>query len=229
MEFKSENLSIAQVEMEQQTYLIKVFGWMGAGLVTTGLVAAWVAQNIGMINPILFFGAVILEFILVYRIARYVMTMSVNIATGTFIGYSALNGFTLSGLFMIYTAESLTSTFLIAASLFALMAVFGYTTKKDLTRMGSFLLMGLFGIIIAMVVNMFIGSSAVTLAVSCLGVVIFTGLTAYDVQRILKMNIIGNSGTDEDTKEAILGALILYLDFINLFIMLLRLIGTRRR
>ena len=228
MKFKSGNLSTAQVEMEQQTYLIKVFGWMGAGLVTTGLVAAWVAQNIGMINPILFFGAVLLEFILVYRIARYVMTMSVNMATGTFIGYSALNGFTLSGLFMIYTAESLTSTFLIAASLFAFMAVFGYTTKKDLTHMGSFLIMGLFGIIIAMVVNMFIGSSAVALAVSCLGVVIFTGLTAYDVQRILKMNIIGNSGTDEDTKEAIRGALTLYLDFINLFIMLLRLFGTRR-
>ena len=228
MKFNSENLSASQIEMEQHAYLIKVFGWMGAGLVTTGLVAAWVAQNIGMINPMLFFGAIILEIILVYRIARYVMTMSVNMATGTFIGYSALNGFTLSGLFMIYTAESLTSTFLIAASLFAFMAVFGYTTKKDLTRMGSFLIMGLFGIIIAMVVNMFIGSSAVSLAVSCLGVVIFTGLTAYDVQRILKMNIIGNSGTDEDTKEAILGALTLYLDFINLFIMLLRLFGTRR-
>ena len=196
MKLNSENLSAAQVEMEQQAYLIKVFGWMGAGLVTTGLVAAWIAQNFGMINPMLFFGAIILEFILVYRIARYVMTMSVNMATGIFIGYSALNGFTLSGLFMIYTAESLTSTFLIAASLFAFMAVFGYTTNKDLTRMGSFLIMGLFGIIIAMVVNMFIGSSAVSLAVSCLGVVIFTGLTAYDVQRILKMNIIGNSGTD---------------------------------
>ena len=228
MENNYNNISEYEVEAEQQEYLVKVFGWMGAGLLTTGLVAMWVVQNIGLINPILFFGAVILELILVYRIARHVMTMSVNVATLTFIGYSALNGFTLSGLFMIYTAESLTSTFLIAASLFAFMAVFGYTTKKDLTRMGSFLIMGLFGIIIAMVVNMFIGSSAVSLAVSCLGVVIFTGLTAYDVQRILKMNIIGNSDTDEDTKEAILGALTLYLDFINLFIMLLRLFGTRR-
>lgn len=228
MNYQYENISDAQIKAEQQAYLVKVFGWMGTGLITTGIVAAWVAQNIGFINPLLFFGAVIIEFFLVYRIARYVMTMSVNMATGTFIGYSALNGFTLSGLFLVYTAESLTSTFLIAASLFAFMAVFGYTTKKDLTGMGSFLFMGLFGIIIAMVVNMFIGSSAVSLAVSCLGVIIFTGLTAYDVQRILKINIIGNADTDEDTKEAILGALTLYLDFINLFIMLLRLFGTRR-
>ncbi len=228
MNYQYENISDSQIKAEQQAYLVKVFGWMGTGLITTGIVAAWVAQNIGFINPLLFFGAVIIEFFLVYRIARYVMTMSVNMATGTFIGYSALNGFTLSGLFLVYTAESLTSTFLIAASLFAFMAVFGYTTKKDLTGMGSFLFMGLFGIIIAMVVNMFIGSSAVSLAVSCLGVIIFTGLTAYDVQRILKINIIGNADTDEDTKEAILGALTLYLDFINLFIMLLRLFGTRR-
>ena len=222
------NISEYEVEAEQQVYLVKVFGWMGAGLLTTGIVAMWVATNIGFINPILFFGAIVLELILVYRIARYVMTMSVNVATLTFIGYSALNGFTLSGIFMIYTTESITSTFFIASSLFAFMAVYGYSTKRDLTGLGSFLYMGLFGIFIALIVNMFLGSSILSIVISCIGVIVFTGLTAYDVQKIMKMNIIGNAGTDEDTKEAILGALTLYLDFINLFIMLLRLFGTKR-
>ena len=131
---------------------------------------------------------------------------------------------------MIYTAESITSTFLIAASLFAFMAVFGYTTKKDLTRMGSFLIMGLFGIIIAMVVNMFLGSPMISWAISGIGVIIFTGLTAYDVQQITRMGEQGimDGGEAAIRKGAIMGALKLYLDFINLFLMLLRFMGDRR-
>jgi len=222
------NITDAQIQIEQQAYLTKVFGWMCIGLITTGLVALTVVQYNMYINPILFFIAILLEFFLVYRISRYVMQVSLTMAMGMFIGFSALNGFTLSGLFYVYTSESLTSTFLIAASIFAFMAVYGYSTKRDLSKMGSFMYMGLFGILIAMIVNIFMQSSAMYLAISCIGVVIFTGLTAYDVQKILQMNIIGNAGTDEDTKEAIRGALTLYLDFINLFIMLLRLLGTRR-
>ena len=225
---KIKNINAIEVAAEQQAYLVKVFGWMGTGLITTGLVAVWVVNNIGMIHPIMFFGAIIIELILVFRLARRVMQMSVNVATASFIGYSALNGFTLSGIFLIYTTESIATTFFITSSIFIVMAVFGYMTKRDLTKMGSFLYMGLIGIVIALVVNIFIGSSTVSLAISCLGVIIFTGLTAYDVQKIMKLNIIGNAGTDEDTKEAILGALTLYLDFINLFLMLLRLVGNRR-
>ena len=222
------NITASQIELENQQYLTKVFGWMFTGLITTAIVSHYVASYIQQINPILFFVAIGLEFFLVYRIVRYVMTMTVNMATLSFVLYSALNGFTLSGLFYTYTAESLTTTFLITSSIFAFMAFYGYTTKKDLTGMGNFMYMGLFGIIIASIVNFFLQSSMIYYVTSLMGVLIFTGLTAYDVQKILKMNIIGNSGTDEDTKEAILGALILYLDFINLFIHLIRLIGTRR-
>ena len=224
----NNNITASQIELENQQYLTKVFGWMFTGLITTAIVSHYVASYIQQINPILFFVAIGLEFFLVYRIVRYVMTMTVNMATLSFILYSALNGFTLSGLFYTYTAESLTTTFLITSSIFAFMAFYGYTTKKDLTGMGNFMYMGLFGIIIASIVNFFLQSSMIYYVTSLMGVLIFTGLTAYDVQKILKMNIIGNSGTDEDTKEAILGALILYLDFINLFIHLIRLIGTRR-
>ena len=224
----NNNITASQIELENQQYLTKVFGWMFTGLITTAIVSYYVSMNMQQINPMWFFLAIGLEFFLVYRIVRYVMTMSVNMATASFIFYSALNGFTLSGLFSTYTSESLTTTFLITASIFGFMAFYGYTTKKDLTGMGNFMYMGLFGIIIASIVNFFLQSSMIYYVTSLMGVIIFTGLTAYDVQKILKMNIIGNAGTEEDTKESILGALILYLDFINLFIHLLRLMGTRR-
>ena len=224
----NNNVTTSQVALENQQYLTKVFGWMFTGLITTAIVSYYVSMNMQSINPILFFIAIGLEFFLVYRIVRYVMTMSVHMATACFIFYSALNGFTLSGLFHMYTSESLTTTFLITSSIFGFMAFYGYTTKKDLTGMGNFMYMGLFGIIIASIINIFLKSSMIYFLTSIIGVIIFTGLTAYDVQKILKMNIIGNSGTEEDTKESILGALILYLDFINLFIHLIRLIGTRR-
>ena len=213
---------------EQNQYMVKVFSWMGAGLIVTALVAMWTINSIGLISPSLFFGGIIAEFFLVYKLSRYVMSMPVNKAKLIFIGFSALNGFTLSGLLMMYTTASIVSTFFIASSIFIFMALYGYTTKKDLTAMGSFLRMGLFGIFIAFIVNIFLQSNVMSLVISMIGVLVFTGLTAYDVQKISKLNIIGNAGTDEDTKEAILGALTLYLDFINLFIMLLRLLGDRK-
>tara|TARA_B100000700_G_scaffold233411_1_gene258609 strand:- start:125 stop:808 length:684 start_codon:yes stop_codon:yes gene_type:complete len=224
----NNNVTTSQIELENQQYLTKVFGWMFTGLITTAIVSYYVSMSMQFINPLFFFIAIGLEFFLVYRIVRYVMSMSVNMATASFIFYSALNGFTLSGLFHMYTSESLTTTFLITSSIFGFMAFYGYTTKKDLTGMGNFMYMGLFGIIIASIVNIFLKSSMMYFLTSIIGVIVFTGLTAYDVQKILKMNIIGNAGTEEDTKESILGALILYLDFINLFIHLIRLIGTRR-
>ena len=154
--------------------------------------------------------------------------MSANTATAVFIGYSALNGLTLAAIFMIYTATSIASTFLITAGTFAALSAFGYYTKRDLTKMGSLLYMALIGLIIASVVNMFLHSSTLQWITSVAGILIFTGLVAYDTQKIKAMNIIGNEGTDEDRKEAILGALTLYLDFINLFLYMLRFLGNRR-
>ena len=156
------------------------------------------------------------------------MQMSAAQATGVFMLYSALTGVTLSFVFLAYTAASLTSTFLVTAGTFGAMSFYGYTTKRDLTAMGSFLFMGLIGIIIASLVNFFLQSPMVYWLVTYAGVLIFVGLTAYDTQKIKEMNILGNEGTEEDTKEAVRGALTLYLDFINLFLMLLRVMGNRR-
>ena len=156
------------------------------------------------------------------------MQMSAAQATGVFMLYSALTGVTLSFVFLAYTAASLTSTFLVTAGTFGAMSFYGYMTKRDLTAMGSFLFMGLIGIIIASLVNFFLQSPMVYWLVTYAGVLIFVGLTAYDTQKIKEMNILGNEGTEEDTKEAVRGALTLYLDFINLFLMLLRVMGNRR-
>ena len=213
----------------QQAYFVKVFGWMGVGLVTTGLIAAVVANQVGYISTPMFFGAAILELFLVFRLVRRVHLMSAQTAVVTFLGYSALNGFTLSGLFLIYTAQSVASSFFIAASIFVAMAVYGYTTKRDLTGMGSFLIMGLIGVFVAYIINLFIGSSSFMMAISFLFVVIFTGLTAYDVQKISQMSLMATmQGEEMVTKSAILGALTLYLDFINLFIWMLHLVGIAR-
>ncbi len=221
-------MSPEAIAAEQQGFMVKVFGWMGGGLLVSGLVATWVATNVGFIGMGTFIVAAIIQLVVVIGLVSRVAKMSATMATGLFIFYSALSGVTLSTLLLIYTAESVASTFVITAGVFGVMAFYGYTTKKDLTGWGSFLFMGLIGIILASVVNMFMRSSAMGLVISYVGVLIFTGLTAYDVQKIKSKNVLGNAGTDEDTKEAVIGALALYLDFINLFIMLLRITGTRR-
>ena len=222
------SMSSGAIAAEQQAFMVKVFAWMGGGLAVSALTAQWVATNIGFLGGGTFIVAAILQIVVVMGLVSRVDKMSANQATGMFIFYSALTGVTLSSLLLVYTAESVTSTFMITASVFGVMAVFGYTTKKDLTGLGSFMFMGLIGIIIASVVNMFIRSSAMHMIISYVGVLVFTGLTAYDVQSIKATNVIGNAGTEEDTKEAVIGALRLYLDFINLFIMLLSITGDRR-
>ena len=221
-------MSAEAIAAEQQGFMVKVFGWMGGGLLVSGLVATWVATNVGFIGMGTFIVAAIIQLVVVISLVSRVERMSATMATGLFIFYSALTGVTLSTLLLIYTAESVASTFVITAGVFGVMAFYGYTTKKDLTGWGSFLFMGLIGIILASVVNIFMRSSAMGIVISYVGVLIFTGLTAYDVQKIKSKNVLGNAGTDEDTKEAVIGALALYLDFINLFIMLLRITGTRR-
>jgi FtsH-binding integral membrane protein len=165
---------------------------------------------------------------LVVYLSGWIQNMSASKAMGIFILYSGLTGLTFSFIFLAYTMSSIASTFMVTAGTFAAMSIYGYTTKKDLTSWGSFLFMGLIGIIIASVVNIFLGSETIYWLVTYAGVLIFVGLTAYDTQKIKEMNILGNEGTEEDTKEAISGALRLYLDFINLFLMLLRIMGDRR-
>ena len=218
---------------EQRRFMNKVYGWMSLGLIITGFIAHFVMSNPGLFraivgNRLIFFGLIIGEILLVVRLSRSIMRISASHATTLFLGYSAINGLTLSVVFAMYTAESIASTFFITAGTFAVMSIYGYVTKRDLTGWGNFLVMGLIGIIIASIVNIFIGSSSLYWIITYIGVFIFVGLTAYDTQKIKQMNIIGNEGTDEDRKEAILGALRLYLDFVNLFLMLLRLFGNRR-
>ncbi len=221
-------MSEGEIAAEQQGFMVQVFGWMSAGLLVSGLVAHWIATNLGAIGMGTFIISAIIQLVVVISLVKRVERMSARQATGLFIFYSALTGVTLSTLLLVYTAESVASTFMITAGVFSAMALYGYTTKKDLTSWGSFLFMGLIGIIIASVVNMFLRSSVMGMVISYIGVLVFTGLTAYDVQQIKESNIIGNAGTEEDTKEAIVGALRLYLDFINLFIMLLSITGDRR-
>jgi FtsH-binding integral membrane protein len=218
---------------ETQRFMVKVYGWMCFALVITGFVAMFVASTPSLIelvfaNTWTLVAIIIAEFALVGALVGWVGKMSATTATGVFILYAALNGVVLSCIFLIYTAESISSTFFITAGTFGAMSFYGYTTKADLTKWGNMLIMGVFGLIIAGIVNMFMQSSILSFVTSCFGVLIFVGLTAYDTQKIKNMNIIGNEGTDEDKKEAIMGALTLYLDFINLFLYLLRLFGKRR-
>jgi len=223
----------ADVQREQARFITKVFGWMSVALAVTGAMAMYTATSETLLSfvfgsKITFFGLIILELVLVGFLSARIRRMNATTATAIFIGYSLLNGLTLSSIFLLYTSSSIASTFFITAGTFAVFAFVGYTTKTDLTRLGSLLFMAVIGIIIASVVNMFLGSSQLDYIISFVGVLVFTGLVAYDTQKIKEMNIIGNEGTDEDRKEAIMGALTLYLDFINLFIFLLRLFGDRK-
>ena len=233
MQSSPRTMSIDAVAAEQQRFMVRVYNWMAAGLAITGFMAFYVSSSetiMSMIfgNPVMPIVLIVVQIGLVFWLASRVMQMSVSLATGVFMLYAGLTGVTFSAIFMAYTTASITSTFLVTAGTFGAMSLYGYTTKKDLTSWGSFLFMGLIGIIIASVVNIFMQSSMMHMVISYAGVLIFVGLTAYDTQKIKEMNILGNEGTDEDTKEAIRGALTLYLDFINLFLMLLRLMGDRR-
>ena len=218
-----------QTIVRQNTLMRQVYAWMGAGLAITAFMALATLSSPSLIkaiagNRMLFFGLMIGELALVFILSGAINRLSPAAATAIFIAYSALNGVTLSILALVYTASSISSTFVTTAGMFGAMSIYGYVTKRDLTSWGSFLFMGLIGVLIAMVVNIFVGSSAVSWIISAVGVVVFTGLTAYDTWKIKEM---ASSGT-EGRKPAILGALTLYLDFINLFLMLLRFTGSRR-
>ncbi len=222
-----------QIQVEQANFISKVFAWMSLALLITGLTSYFVASTPEIVMPIvsnrlLYFGLLIGEVILVGYISSAISRLSVTTTVALYIFYSILNGLTLSIIFLVYTTSSIASTFFITAGTFSVMAAYGYYTKTDLTSMGKILFMGLIGLIIASIVNIFMNSSILYWVTTYVGIFIFTGLTAYDIQKIKEMNIIGNEGTDEDKKEAISGALTLYLDFINLFIYILRIFGDRK-
>lgn len=213
----------------QNTLVRQVYAWMGAGLAITALMALVTLSSPTLIsaitgNRLVFYALMFGELALVFSLVGAINRLSASAATAIFFAYSALNGVTFSVLALVYTANSIASTFVTTAGMFGAMSLYGYLTKRDLTSWGSFLFMGLIGVVIASVVNIFVGSSAVSWIISGVGVIVFTGLTAYDTWKIKAMAASGVGGR----KPAILGALTLYLDFINLFLMLLRLTGERR-
>lgn len=218
-----------QVMVRQNTLVRQVYAWMGGGLAITAFMALVTLSSPPILqavagNRLIFFGLMIGELALVFTLSGAINRLGEFTATSIFIGYSALNGVTLSILALVYTASSITSTIVTTAGMFGAMSLYGYMTKRDLTSWGSFLFMGLIGVVIASVVNIFVGSSAVSWVISAIGVIVFTGLTAYDTWKIKELAAQGVGGR----KLAILGALTLYLDFINLFLMLLRFTGNRR-
>ena len=240
--------SAAVVDQGLRSYMLRVYNYMTVGLVVTGLVAFFANQaavsttateyqfaNGVSLTP---FGAAIytspLQWVIMLAPLAFVFALSFGInkmsaatAQLVFWAFAAVMGLSLSSIFLVYTGQSIFRTFFISAAMFGAMSLFGYTTGRDLTKMGSFLMMGLIGIIIASVVNIFVASSALAFGISILGVLIFVGLTAYDTQRI-KLSYSASYGSDTLAKGAIMGALSLYLDFLNLFLMLLRLTGNQR-
>lgn len=224
-----------RAEVLVNDFVRSVYNWMAIGLALTGFVAFYVSNSPSMIrlifgNSILFFMIILAELGLVFAISGMVNKMSAGTATGLFVLYSALNGLTLSFIFLAYTRTSIVSTFFICAGTFVGCSVYGWVTKRDLTSWGGFLMMGLIGIIIASLVNMFLRSSGMSMIISYIGVIVFVGLTAYDTQKLKNMAITQPAGLEAGVvrKAAILGALSLYLDFINLFLMLLRIFGQGR-
>jgi len=214
------------IVVEQSGVMRGVYAWMGGGLALTALVSLLTVSSPALLqailaNRILLYILLFGELGLVVAISGAINRISASTASLLFLVYAGLNGLTLSTIFVVYTSSSVASTFVITSGMFCAMSLYGYLTKSDLTSWGSFLIMGLVGVIIASVVNIFLHSSMIYWVVSFCGIIIFTGLTAYDTQKIKNM---GNTGR----KGAILGALTLYLDFVNMFLIMLRLLGDRR-
>lgn len=226
------NTAIPQVGIDVglRNYMLRVYNYMAGGLAITGVIAYFAAAS-GLYEQIartpLVYVVIFAPLVLVFLFAARIQSMSLGAAQATFWGFAALMGLSLSYIFLVYTGASIAQVFFITAATFLAMSLYGYTTKADLAKFGSFLIMGLIGIIIAMVVNIFFHSAAVQFAISVIGVIIFTGLTAWDTQRIKEVYWEGDS-TAVAGKKAIQGALALYLDFLNLFLMLLQLMGNRR-
>lgn len=232
----NNNLTLEQqITQIQATFISKVYGWMTCALVITGVVAMWAASTPVVLDFIFpasgsmmtFYMLIAAELIAVVYLTARINKMSAETAGTVFLLYSVLNGLTLSVVFLIYTSSSIASTFLVAAATFGVMSAYGYTTKKDLTSIGNLLFMALIGLVIASVVNFFMQSALLYWIITYAGVLIFVGLVAYDTQKIKRMAA-ADDGVEVYQKKAIFGALTLYLDFVNLFLYLLRLLGDRK-
>jgi len=227
----AQPLAGAQVRPDTSAFFRKVYAYMAGGLFATGVTAMVVASSEMLLNMILgnrivFYGLLIAEVGMVLAFSKVVERLSTPAAAAFFFAYAVLNGVTLSIIFMIYTASSIASTFFVTAGTFGALSVYGYATKRDLTGVGNFAMMGLIGLIIASIVNLFLNSPMMYWLTTFVGVIVFTALTAYDTQKLKQFA--AASGPDQQSKVALQGALMLYLDFINLFLYLLRLFGRRR-
>ncbi len=216
----------------QISFFPRVYNWMAAGLGLTALVSLLTAASPAMLqlifgNRLIFFGLIIAELALVVTISGAIRRLSAFAATGLFLLYSALSGVTFASIFVVYTQSSIAGAFFVTAGTFGVMSLYGHLTRRDLTSWGSFLFMGLVGVILASVVNLFLHSEMVYWVSTYAGILVFVGLTAYDTQKLKMLARAGLSG-EERQKAAIIGALQLYLDFVNLFLMLLRIFGRRR-
>lgn len=218
--------------LTQSRFFNAVYAWMAAGLGLTAVVAWAVADSpalhaLAFNRPTLLI-SIVVELVLVVVISAAINRINASTATALFMLYAAINGFTLSGLVQYYTGASLAGTFIVTAGAFGAMSVYGYTTKRDLTRMGSLLFMALIGVVLASVVNIFLANSLLYWGITYVGVLVFVGLTAYDTQRLRAIATQTSSNTAMASRLAVVGSLMLYLDFINLFLLLLRLMGNRR-
>jgi FtsH-binding integral membrane protein len=228
-----QTIPAEQIQEIQRSFVLKVYGWMTAGLMLTGVFAlltlsSETAMQFVFSSPWTYIGLVAAELGLVIWLIARVQKLSAMAATLIFTGYAALTGVTLSVIFLAYTAGSIASTFFVSGATFGLTAAYGYATRRDLSGLGSFLTMGLIGVIIASVVNMFWQNDMLYWMVTYIGIFVFVGLTAYDMQKIKRMSVAALEGGEVEQKGAIIGALALYLDFINLFLLMLRLLGRRR-
>jgi len=226
-------IDITQAKVAESNFFTQVYAWMAGGLFISAFGSFFVLINPPLLNAIvtnrmLFIGLIIGELGLVIWLSAAIHRLSVGMAMGLFCAYSFLNGVTLTFIFIIYTSASIISTFAITAGTFLFFSVYGYTTKRDLTSMGQLAFMGLIGIIIASVVNLFMRSPAIYWAITYIGIAVFLGLIAYDTQKLKEIHRRGFESAESQQKIAIIGALRLYLDFINLFLLLLRIFGRRR-
>ena len=228
-----DQLTISQSSTTAQAaFMTKVYGWMTIALVITGFTAMFTAMTPALTefifsSKLVFYGLIIGELLLVGSLIMAVQRMSPLVAALVFIGYSALNGLTLSSIFFLYTSGSIALTFFITAGTFGVMSIYGYTTKADLTRIGNLAMMALIGVIIASIANFFLESETLYWIISYVGVAIFVGLVAYDTQKIKNISASMDVTSAEGKRASVIGALTLYLDFINLFLFLLRLFGRR--
>ncbi|HEX8504698.1 MAG TPA: Bax inhibitor-1/YccA family protein [Hymenobacter sp.] len=227
-------LSAEEAADIQSRFFAQVYGWMAAGLGLTGGVALFASSSPALMEFVfgtrfVFLGLIIAELVLVGFLSARVFDWSLGQVQSAFVGYALLNGVTLSCIFLAYTSASIASTFFVTAGTFGVMSLYGYFTKQDLSGWGKLLSMALIGLVIAMVVNMFWGNSTLEIITSFIGVLLFVALTAYDTQKLKQLALLEvTEGEEMSNKASILGALTLYLDFINLFLFLLRLFGRRR-